>query len=325
MFPPKGSGLERIIKNLENMPAPDFSRIFNLQEIRPGSFPEIPDPVKSIQSFFRNLSENISGSLQNISNSLQGLFKREPEVNYIEIIERFLPDETMLIKPDYPRGAKEYILADIDRDGRKELLFSYARPDNSVCTAILANRSSGWEKVSEITLPDCNSIHYRAISDLAGNGTYQLLLGMNSAESRKTLNGYMLSADDPVKLFGVDYEKLEVFSDIIPGNNDMRGTSIAIWRKDPEGSWDIELLQWNGFELEKTSKKRYYDKRVLPRCAMAVKQNPYNPENWYNLADFLAKAGYRDDAVQIINYGIKYDKNSRYTESFNRLKEKLRK
>ncbi len=312
MFPPKGSGLERIKENLEKISASDLSKRIHLPEINSIGLPgNLPDPVKSIQNFVRNFSENIGTTLSQI-------IGKEPDEDYNTIVKGFIPADSELIIPDYPAGSKAILSADLDNDGRKELVFSCRQPYDSISTVILAKNDSQWVKTAEISSPGYKSLHYRKADDLAGNGTVQLLLGMAAVDGSKDLQGYSCSKEGVTKLFGRNYHKLELL-----GRSKTDSKKIALWQKDDEETWNIEMHRWNGRELEIADKQNYYDKMVLPQYIMELKHTPNKPLGWYVLADSLAKAGYRKDALDVLNYGLKHNRGTEYQEKFMRMMDRL--
>ena len=326
MFPPKGSGLEQIIKMLEAR-YPDFSlaklaeatfrqyKTKKPSDIRPIN---IPNPVQSLQKLQTTVQSMVSG----LTSSLSQITGLGPKEDYMAIARKFLPLEGRLVKPQFPVDSGEILLADIDGDSQNEMIASYRLGDSALRTMVLKKRKDDWTKIAEIINPDFEEIHYRNMANITGNGKQQLVLGLASKGKTKTLHGYSLEAEGAKKLFSRNYHKLEALG--LPGQNtSLPRTQFALWNENNDETYDIEVMDWDGIQLASADSSRYYSKKVLPYYIRQLKQNPVNTSNWYQLADALAKAGANKEAIEVINSGMKRDRSFEYADKFQTLKNRL--
>ena len=326
MFPPKGSGLEQITKMLEAR-YPGFS-LAKLAEapfkqyktkkqayIRPLN---IPNPAQSLQKLQTTVQSLVSGLTSTIS-QVTGM---APKEDYTAIVRNFIPLEARLMKPQFPVSSSEIQLADIDGDSQNELIASYKLNDSALRTLVLKKRKDEWTRIAEIVNSDSEEIHYRNMANITGNGKLQLVLGLASKGKNRTLHGYSIEADGAKKLFSRNYHKLEALG--LPGQKtSLSRTQFALWNENDDETYDIEMMGWDGIQLASMDTNSYYNKKVLPYYVSKLKQNPGNTSNWYQLADALARAGAKKDAIAVIDSGMKRDRSSEYAEKFQTLKSRL--
>ena len=72
-----------------------------------------------------------------------------------------------------------------------------------------------------------------------------------------------------------------------------------------------------------TTKLTGEDYNSIVKDARKVKQIPYSPSNWYNLANALVEAGAHRDALIAIEVGMDLDLNSVFKEKFLALRNKI--
>jgi hypothetical protein len=330
MFPPKGSGLEQIIKALDK-------KYPGLTQGRPIQWPfsnnnvkktvdtrplNIQNPMQSLQKIQNSVQNIVSDLTKNITTTISQFTKKEPQEDYNAVVAGFTPPGTRLIVPEYPSGSEAILLSDLDGDSQNELIASYRHNDGSLRTLILKKLQYNWVKQAEITNTGTESIHYRNIADITGNKKVHLLLGLNSNKKHRTLYGYSLEGTGISELFSKNYSKLEVLG-IGKSKTASGKPRIALWNENDDKTYDIEYMGWNGNQLDTLDAERYYYKKVLPYYARMVKKNPNEVYNWYVFADALAKAGAKEDALNVINYGRKRDRNSEYTDKFLNLANRL--
>lgn len=330
MFPPKGSGLEQLTKMLESR-YPGFSlaklaeapfkqyKTKNSADIRPLN---IPNPVQSLQRLQTSMQSMVSGLAQNLTSTISQITRKTPQEDYAAVARNFLPLEAKLLKPRYPEDSGEILLADIDGDAQDELIASYKLNDMALRTMVLKKQKDEWTKVADIINPDYEEIHYRNIANITGNGKLQLVLGLAAKGKPRTLHGYSIDTGGAKKLFSRNYHKLEVLG--LPGQkSSLSRTQFAIWNESDDETYDIEMMGWDGIQLAGMDTDRYYNKKVLPYYVRQLKQQPGNTTNWYQLADALAKAGAKKDAMTIIDSGMERDRSSEYKEKFQTLKSRI--
>lgn len=326
MFPPKGSGLERIMKALE-------SQYPGLTKARPFEWPfkyyntkkpadirplNIQSPIQSLQKLQTTVQTAVNDLAKNITSTISQITKKAPQEDYQAVVAGFVPIGTRLITPQYPSSSEAVLQADMDNDSQDELIASYSHNDGSIRTIVLKKLKDTWEKQAEIINADSESIHYRNAVKITGNGKAQLLLGLASKKKYNTLHGYSLDINGTRELFAQNYSKLELLG---PGKNKTYAgkTRVALWNENDDKTYDVELMGWDGNQLGRLDPERYYYKKVLPHYARMLKKKPNEVSNWYLFADALAKAGAKEDARAVIDYGKKRDRNSEYTEKFENL------
>ncbi len=331
MFPPKGSGLEQIQKTLgefnqgysmsrllENSPVKQLlsSRPFSGQ---PMNITDIQQPMQNLQQTIQKMASDLS---QGFGSMLSMFTGSEEDEDYDTIAESFLPSGTILITPQYPAGSEKTLLTDLDGDNRKEIVASYNK-DGSFRTMILKKYDNGvWEKYSEINLPGYTGLHYRNDVNITGKGHKQLLLGLANAQGSKKLHGYSLDSGNADHMFEQHYDKIQVMDSSSKKAFKDRA-SIALWRLNNEGTYDIDLVNWDGRQLTEKAKDSYYINTVLPYYAKKVRQQPNLPHTWFELADALIKSGEHRDAKKVIEEGMKRDKQKEYEQNFRNLKNRL--
>ncbi len=330
MFPPKGSGLEQIMKMLEAR-YPDFS-LAKLIEApfkqyttrRPANTRplNIPTPVESLQKLQTTVQSFVGGLSQNLTSAISQITGSAPKEDYMAVARSFMPLEASLVKPQFPEDSQEILLADIDGDSQNEVIASYKLNDPALRTMVLKKQKNEWTKISEILNPGFEEIHYRHTASLTGDGKLQLVLGLAGSGNGHTLHGYSFEADGAKKLFSRNYHKLEGLG--LPGQkSSLSRTQFALWNENDDETYDIEVMGWDGVQLASVDPNRYYSKKALPYFVRQLKQNPGDSSNWYRLADALAKAGAKNDAITVIDTGMKRDRKSEYTDKFQALRNRL--
>ncbi len=331
MFPPKGSGLEQIMKRLEsNYPG------FSLQKLAEDTVKRytmrnscnssrslnIPSPVQSLQRLQTSVQSVVNNLTQNLTSTISQITQRAPQEDYDAVVSGFLPVGARLVTPEYPSQSGEILLSDIDGDKQDEVIASYTHNDTALRTMVLKKQQDKWSRIAEIVNADSDGVHYRNTVDMAGNGSKQLLMGLFTKGKHRILQGYSINTCGAEKLFGQTYHKLEVL-----GLSKRKPASskpyVALWNENDDETYNIDLLGWNGTELSNINTDRYYYKRVLPYLARTLRKQPNDTSNWYRMADALAKAGAKNDAMAVIEAGIKRDRGMEYAEKFQTLKNRL--
>lgn len=266
------------------------------------------------------LRTNVLGGLSTVINKFTKSLAGE---DYYKTVKGFLPEDAVLIKPRHFSNKGELGLADLDGDQMEELIASY-RSSSGVGTIVLKKFNDQWFKEAELMLPGYNSISFRDISDVAGTGRQQLLIGLPSEDNKTLLHAYSLENGVFNKLFERSCKKFELLGARNTGRTGKARIQLAFWDRESDGAYRIEVLQWNGLELEEVKDKtRYYTNKVLPSLAQQVRRNPYSPVAWYNFANVLADAGYAEDALTALNSGLEVDKTAECSVRFADLRRKL--
>lgn len=242
MFPIHLVGVALAGRMLLSKPNGDSNKIGQKFPIKPFP-PRRPTDVKPLT--VKNPFEVL---INGLNRQLSGILKKQPLENYDEIVANFIPQGSTILTPKRPSSSQSISFADIDGDSRNELIASF-RHVNEVKTIILKKETDNWYKVAEIATPEYESISYRDVVDLTGEGRKQLIIALSSQDKDSVLRGYSLDKDKFNELFAVNCNRLQVLK--LPGSD--RSTSevkLAVWKRKENDAYNIELLQWNGSQLE---------------------------------------------------------------------------
>jgi hypothetical protein len=261
--------------------------------------------------------------IKGLTSSLSKMKKSEARVNYISVVNKFLPEGVSPLKPKHPVNSKQIHFADLDGDSRNELIVSY-KANEGIKTLILKNRNGNWEKIGEIDNSAFDTLIYCSTGDITGSSRRNLILGLKSAEKGSKLFGYSLEDNITNELFSLNCDKFEVLT----GKKTRDGLSkaqIAIWNRNiDDDTYDVKILDWDGAEFQQVNEPSYYYSRLVPYYTGKIKQNPYSPVYWYNLADTLIKSGADRDALIAIEAGTRVDSESQYKDRFISLKSRIK-
>lgn len=264
---------------------------------------------------FETLAKNLSNSFSQLSKVFTG-------DDYAAEAKKFLPEGVSLLRPRYPYGSEAIRLADVDGDTRGELIASY-KEGPEIKTVVMKKKGDGWYKLAEISSKGYDTINYRDIADVTGEGKKHLLLGLAAGGSDPVLHAYPVDVSGSDSLFTKSYQRLEVQKHPEKSNEPAK-PQFAVWNKNNKGTYDIELLGWNGFELApRVISPDYYMRKVAPYYAGLIKRSPDSPVHWYGMAEALEKAGVYGDAIAAADIGLSRTSDSALIESFNNLKDRI--
>lgn len=278
----------------------------------------LPPPIKlpDIQNQLHTVMDGLTSAVSQITKSIAG-------EDYNRIVKDFLPADSVLLKPRHLSNSGELGLADIDGDLQDELIASY-RNSSGVGTIVLKKEGNQWRKLTELSNPGYTGVNFRDTCNYTGTVGQQLLLSFPSEDRSETLHAYSFENGSFRKLFERSCSRFEVITNQRGKDSNSLQEQLAFWNKDAEGAYRVEVMQWNGLQLEPVKdKEKYYMKRVIPIHAKLVRQNPYSPQGWYNLAGVLADAGYSADALTAIDTGMGIDKGNTFKDRFLELKKTL--
>jgi len=265
-----------------------------------------------------DLRKPVDNLVKTLNNAVSQFTYKPPKVDYRNIVNGFLPPGAKLIKPRYPESAGEIRFADLDGDGRSELIASYTTADG-LRTLVLKKDEVQWYKMAEISSPGFSSIHYLTYADISGEGKKDLLLGLDSDQNVRTLFAYSVSDGGSRKIFSKKYNKLEVIRSSPRTSRD----AVALWHEDAPGIYRIELIRWNGIDLEQIDKTRYLAAKVLPYYIRKLRQDPSDINSWYNLAGTFMEAGDRVNAAKAVRYALEFNPDPAMKDRFMELRQKL--
>lgn len=315
---PEGSGLEALDKMLRRS-IRYYSEVFKSDNFRKNIFRPIKlNPPVRLPTI-NDLKRPLESLLKGLDNAVSMFSARPESVDYGAVVNSFLPPGARLVKPQYPDNSNEIQFADIDGDNRSELIASY-KSNDGIRTLILKKDSVQWFKMAEISNPEFDAIHYRNAADVAGDGKSYLLLGL-SKQRERTLFAYSLSDGSARKIFSKNYGKLELQKTRIASGR--AKDAIALWHEEIDGVYDIELVHWNGIDLENLNQSRYLTGKVIPYHVRKLRQNPNDATSWYNLADSLANAGDASSAARALEHGLRQNPDALLRSRFDALKNRL--
>ncbi|MCX7749895.1 MAG: hypothetical protein N2645_23855 [Clostridia bacterium] len=289
--------------------------------------PNLPGERK-ITFSFPSKPKLFSRSTKPISNPFQTLFKGLTDTltqmrkaskgeDYQEIVKNFIPQDAKLLVPQYPPASRNIQLVDLDGDTQPELITSY-RLNNGINTLVLKKQNGTWYKAAEFSNSEHDTINFRDARDITGEGKRQLIMGYASDGKIPILYGYSLENDSLRELFARNYHKFEV----VPQNTSSQ-CHLAIWNKGDQGN-HIELLGWDGSTLAPLpSSTGYYSRNVVPYYIRKIKQTPYTPSIWFDLAEALNQVGANRDALAAAEIGLSLDSDSNFKEKYSELRSKI--
>lgn len=310
--PPKGSGLEQLGRLLENAYEKNKPALMNLVNSQRINF---KDPLETIKGSVQTLSKNLN-------NTLGLLTSKSETIDYMAVVRSFTAKDARLLKPGYPKNAQEVLQADLDGDGRDELIATF-RTNEGLRTLILKSRDKNWYKAAEIYHNAHENINYRNAVSLTGENKKHLLIGLTGNGNENMLYGYSLSDDTAVRLFNRNYNWVELVRK--PKNaSRSKGETLSVWNRTDDGNFDIEVLNWAGSQLEPANDDQYYYRtRVAPYYLNKARRNPSDTNSWYRLAKALVKAGAGRDAMIVADAGSRQDKDPQLKEKFISLKKEI--
>ncbi len=316
---PKGSGLE-VLDKLARRSIKYYSGLLQSDRFRENLLPALKNLQPIELPSLNSLRRPVESLLKGLSSITSQLNTKPERTDYNAVVNSFLPPGARLIKPQYPENAGEIQFADLDGDGRSELITSY-RSGEGIRTLVLKKDEVQWYKMAEISNPEFTDLHYRNSADIAGDGKSSLLLGLAVGQQDRTLAAYSVSDGGSKKIFGKKYDKLELVSTRSASGH--AKAACALWRETAPGIFDIDLVHWNGIDLESLEKTRYLAGKVLPYYIRKLRQYPDDTTSWYNLADTFLKTGDRARAERALMYGLRYDPDPMLKERFSELQRQL--
>lgn len=320
---PKGSGLE-VLDRLTRKSLQYYSGLIKSDRLPAIKLPDIKLPPVKLPQIRLPSAEYLSRPVESLIKGLNNVvsqFTEKPEkVDYTAVVNSFLPPGARLLKPQYPENSNEIQFADLDSDGRNELVTSYKTADG-IRTLVLKRDEVQWYKMAEISNPDFSQIHYRNSADVAGDGKKHLLLGLASKLNNRVLFAYSLTDGSARKIFSREYSKLEVQKSRTPSGS--TADAIAFWDEEASGIYNIDLVHWNGIDLEKLNPSRYLANKVVPYHIKNLRQNPEDTVSWYNLANSLSESGDTVKAARAVNLGLQHNPDALLRSKFDTLKTRL--
>lgn len=261
--------------------------------------------------------------VEGLSSQLSRIIKRNAPEDYNAVVKGFLPEGAELLIPKYPMRSTGIHLVDIDGDSHNELVASF-RHDEAIKTIVLKKQNDWWNKVAELNNSEYNTLNFRGVVDITGEGKKQLLMGMTSEDKEPVLYGYSMGDSRGFnELFDLNYHRFEILNTQKKKGVPSKAV-LAVWNRKEDEAYDIRLHQWDGEGLKLLNNSRpYFVRNVIPYHVQKIKKAPYNTANWYNLACALEKAGLYRDALIAVDMGLSQGVDSTYKDRFESIREKI--
>ena len=323
---PKGSGLE-VLDKVVRSSLKYYADTFKTDSLKQSIFGSTKrGPVFELPSFelpsLDSLKRPVEALVKGLNNAVAQFTAKPEKTDYYAVVNSFLPPGAKLLKPQYPENANEIQFADLDGDSRNELVASY-KTNDGVKTLVLRKDEVQWYKMAEISNPEFEGIHYRNSANVAGDGKMYLLLGLTSKLQNRTIFAYSLDDGNARKIFSRKYSKLDLQKSRSTAGSSAKAT-LALWNEEAPDIYDIELVNWNGFELEQLDNTRYLAGKVVPYYIRKLKQNSKDAVNWYNLANAMSKSGNTANAATAVDLGLERNPDTQLKDRFNTLKNRLK-
>ena len=317
---PRGSGLE-VLDKIVRSSLKYYADTLKIDSIRQN----ILDAMKERPSFdlpsLDSLKRPVESLIKGLNSAVTQFAAKPARVDYDAVVNSFLPPGTKLLKPQFPENSNEIQFADLDGDSRNELIASY-RTNEGIKTLMLKKDEVQWYKMAEVSSPEFEGIHYRNSANVAGDGKKHLLLGLTSKIHGRTLFAYSLDDGNARKIFSKKYSMLELQKSRSNAGASPKA-SLALWNEEAPDIYNIELVRWNGFELEQLDNTRYLAGKVVPYYIRKLRKNSDDPVSWYNLANAWSKTGNSSNAAAAVNLGLERNPDTLLQERFNTLKSRL--
>ncbi|MFJ7666527.1 hypothetical protein ACIQXI_05430 [Lysinibacillus sp. NPDC097195] len=252
--------------------------------------------------------------------SLVVFAKEQPKEDLMQIIRPFMPVNSSLISPEKPFSTKSVQFYDFNRDGQKEIIFTYEikaqnQPAPSQFGAIVLKKTEkDWQKTWETSMLGV-SLDFSGLKDITGDGIKEYLFGVTIGASIGSELEIFQSLDSELtKIAETPYHKME----FVEGTQNV---AIAVWHLYIGDSYLVEVLKWNGEKLtnDEASYARYYP--IIENFYVDKIAQIDTWFYWYCLADAQIHANKLKDAYHSIQEGTAIAKASAMQEVIQYFKE----
>lgn len=243
------------------------------------------------------------------------------EAYLINFFKEFLPPQSKLLFLKLPYKRPAIIAADLDGDGRKELVGAY-NLDGQNNIIVLKNYSGKWRVLSNIKGKGFD-INYLNALPITNSKVNNLIIGWQFGAVWAMLDiltwteqGFKYAVTD------LEYSKIEI-EDISSKKGKDGKYEIVVWIHDTGEAYKIEVYRWeNGKLVSAPDLYPYYFKKVVTFYKERVKEMPKASFYWYYLADAQIKAGEPKEALKSIDAAMKLQYQYPSKEELFRLREK---
>jgi len=244
----------------------------------------------------------------------------------MEIINEFVPPNSILVSPEEPKSTKPYEFYDFNQDGLEEIIITFEikakeQPNPSQYGVIvLRKENERWEKTWE-TQTQGVGLDYSGVADITGDGIKEYLFGVTiGASAGNKLEIFKWNNNSLKMIAEVPYHMMELLSN--------KKVGIAVWQRYIADTYFVDVLKWNGEKLVLDEElyssyypviEKFYNDKISKMDAWFY---------WYTLADAQIKANLFEKARNSIQKGTTLAKQLSLPDAvknFERLSDKLEK
>lgn len=241
------------------------------------------------------------------------------------VIQKFIPKEMQLSPAIDSKRGKAIIRRDIDKDGEKEIVFTFEslKERNKCGIIVLKKEKDSWKEILK-DYDNNNCVYKVYFKDIDGDKIDELLVSYSSGkEEEKSLKVYKFDDKKTVlKLIGEEkYDK--IYMKDMPnctGKCDKK-IEIALWNKDIGDAYEVKVIRYNGKKFVKAEDvySHYYGQVIdYYRYKLRKKENKDSALMWYYLIDAQMKAGKSKEALSSI-----YDAKRLNLEGYEKVKDRI--
>ena len=250
---------------------------------------------------------------------------RQSDINYVNIVKKFLPQNSQIVDCGSTKEEDNILLKDLDNDGINEIITAYklVGEDEKINILVLKKNRRNWIKTLDEKGEGFELASVLA-EDMDGDGQNEVLLNRRVGSIWVKLSIYkwnnnLLSKASNEELY---YSNLDIVD--VPGKNIK---AIATWTHDTGNAYIVDVLKWDGktFISSKDLYANYFKKSVVPYYEQKVKEMPNYGYYWYYLGDAQMKAGDKEAALKSIEIGFNLNTGYPSKEDFSKLKEEASK
>jgi hypothetical protein len=245
----------------------------------------------------------------------------------MEIINEFVPPNSILVSPEEPKFTKPYQFYDFNQDGNDEIIITYEikakeQPNPSQYGVIVLEKGNGkWEKIWESQTTQGVGLDFSGVTDITGDGIKEYLFGVTiGASAGNNLEIFKWDSNSLKMIAEVQYHMMELLSN--------KNVGIAVWQRYIADTYFVGVLKWNGKKLVLDEElyssyypriEKFYNNKISKMDAWFY---------WYTLADAQIKANLFEKARNSLQKGTTLAKqlsSPDAVENFEKLSDKLEK
>ena len=267
------------------------------------------------QKINNNRTNPLTPLIKSVNRMTEKITKTLKKEDYTGIVQQFLPQGAILIKPQFPPTNQSVFTADLDGDYQNELIAIYTY-NNEIWILVCKKSNEKWEATTQLKNTDYKSINYLGFADVKGTGSKNLLIGWNTDDIYNKLDILKFENSQFDIMDSLEYSRLEV-TDFSSRNKTASPAEIAVWTKNEENTYNINVLAWDGEKLSAVGNPTsYYARRVVPYFIQKVRSNSASEYDWYNLSEALLKAQAYRDVLLSIDIGMRINNDKTLAENF---------